>query len=192
LVRRIDREAELFAAVLDLLREVGYDRLTMDAVSARAHVSKATIYRHWPGKAELVVDALRQQHFDRVEVVDTGSLRGDLIAMLRQVADMCFADSSVLAAIGFAMQSNPELAEIVRTQVLPQGRCNDDTMIRRAIERGELPASALDFEFLHELVPALILTRTLAQGQPLDDEYLAKVVDQIMIPLLHHSAVAVA
>src|SRR5918911_2879468 len=148
LVRRIDREAELFAAVLDLLREVGYDRLTMDAVSARAHVSKATIYRHWPAKADLVADTLRHQHFDRVRVPDTGTLRGDLLATLNQVAEMCFADCPVLQAIGFAMQSNPELAEIVRAQVMPEARCNDDTIIRRAVERGELPPTALDFDLL--------------------------------------------
>src|SRR3954449_11409393 len=75
-----EREAELYEAVLELLREVGYDALTMDAVATRTRSSKATLYRQWGGKAELVVKALRSQkpHFDEV---DTGSLRGDLHAI---------------------------------------------------------------------------------------------------------------
>ncbi|MBB5870760.1 AcrR family transcriptional regulator [Allocatelliglobosispora scoriae] len=185
MVRRIDREPELFAAVLDLLREVGYERLTMDAVSARAHVSKATIYRHWPGKPQLVAEALRQKHFETAVLPDTGDLRDDLLAMLQVMARMCMDDAPMLQSIAFAMQSNAELAEIVRAQVLPEKRCDVEDVIRRAVERGQLPATALEFDLVHELVPALLLTRFIAHGQPLDDEYMVRVVDQILIPLLH-------
>ena len=76
-----DREQELLAAAIDVLREVGYDRLTFDAVAAAARASKATLYRKWPHKQELVIDALALfMGCPAEEDPDTGSLRGDLIA----------------------------------------------------------------------------------------------------------------
>ena len=75
-----EREAELYGAVLDLLREVGYDAVTMDAVAARTRSSKATLYRQWGGKAELVVRAMRSQKPGGIADIDTGTLRGDLLA----------------------------------------------------------------------------------------------------------------
>src|SRR5277367_6924805 len=71
------RDAALRDAALELLAEIGYDRLTIDSVAARAHASKTTIYRRWSGKAELVVDALNCLQRSR-PAPDTGSLRGDL------------------------------------------------------------------------------------------------------------------
>ena len=75
------REAEILAATMEVLADVGYDRLTMDAVAQRAKASKATLYRRWNGKVSLVIDALHHhhQHDSPPVIVDTGSLRGDLI-----------------------------------------------------------------------------------------------------------------
>src|SRR5436190_18041434 len=77
-----DREREILDAALEVLAEVGYDRLTMDAVALKAKASKATLYRRWNGKGSLVIDALHHhhQHEATAEPVDTGSLRGGLIA----------------------------------------------------------------------------------------------------------------
>ncbi|MGC5409962.1 TetR/AcrR family transcriptional regulator, partial [Streptomyces sp. DT225] len=82
-----ERESELYAAVLDLLREVGYDALTMDAVAARTHSSKATLYRQWGSKPALVVTALRHNKPGTLGEVDTGSLRGDFHAVLNRSDD---------------------------------------------------------------------------------------------------------
>src|SRR3954454_20971276 len=77
-----DRERQILDAALEVLAEVGYDRLTMDAVAQRAKASKATLYRRWNGKVSLVIDALHHHHQQETPPtpVDTGSLRGDLIA----------------------------------------------------------------------------------------------------------------
>src|ERR1700756_903804 len=84
-----EREAELYEAVLDLLREVGYDALTMDAVAARTKSSKATLYRQWGGKAELVAKAVRHgKPGGFADEVDTGSLRSDLHALTLR-SDAC-------------------------------------------------------------------------------------------------------
>ncbi|TXS09891.1 helix-turn-helix domain-containing protein, partial [Streptomyces sp. wa22] len=82
-----EREGELYAAVLDLLGEVGYEALTMDAVAARTRSSKATLYRQWGSKAELVVKALRHNKPVQLGEIDTGSLRGDFTATLRRTDD---------------------------------------------------------------------------------------------------------
>ena len=86
------RDAAICDATLALLAEVGYDRMSMDAVAARAKASKATIYRRWPGKQELVLDAVRSRAPGMAVPEDTGSLRGDLLATYRSAAHGVAAD----------------------------------------------------------------------------------------------------
>jgi AcrR family transcriptional regulator len=176
----------LDAAVLALLREVGYDRMTMDAVAARARVSKATIYRRWPGKPQLVAEALRRKHVAVLAPVDTGDLRGDLIGLLSLTARICVEDAPLMQALAFAMERNPELAQLVREQVFPAVRQSSVALVRRAVDRGDLPESAAAKELFHDLAPALLMTRHLAQGDALDEEYLSRVMDQILLPVLAH------
>src|SRR6478672_11048842 len=88
------RDAAICDATLALLLEVGYDRMSMDAVAARAHASKATIYRRWPGKQELVLDAVRARGVGLTVAEDTGSLRGDLMATYRSAIHGSAADDA--------------------------------------------------------------------------------------------------
>ena len=106
--------------------------MTIDAVAARAHVSKATIYRRWDGKAELVVAALRDRQVGVHNPPDTGSLRGDLIELLRATAAICTADCDLMQALTFAMRTNPELERLVRHQVLPAERVASTAVLVRA------------------------------------------------------------
>ncbi|MFJ2114698.1 TetR/AcrR family transcriptional regulator, partial [Streptomyces sp. NPDC087850] len=80
-----ERETELYRAVLDLLREVGYDALTMDAIASRTRSSKATLYRQWKGKPQLVATALRRSKPVSVGELDTGSLRGDFQTLVTRL-----------------------------------------------------------------------------------------------------------
>jgi AcrR family transcriptional regulator len=114
-----EREAELYEAVLDLLREVGYDALTMDAVAARTRSSKATLYRQWGGKAQLVVMALRHSKRGHVEHIDTGSLRGDLHALVA-LEDDCTMErnSALMRGVAMAMHHNDDLREAFRAQLV--------------------------------------------------------------------------
>jgi len=181
------RDPQLFAAVLEVLREVGYDRMTMDAIAARARVSKATIYRHWPGKPELVADAMRHRQIGLAIAETTGSLRTDLIEMVRGAARMCTEDGLLLQALAFAMQTVPELAELVRQQVFPLARRQTELVLGWAAERGE-PATVPDRELFADLVPAVLMTRLLTKGEQLDDAYLVQVVDDILLPVLHKAS----
>lgn len=179
-------DSDLFTVVIDTLREVGFDRMTIDAVAARAHVSKATIYRRWDGKAELVVAALRDRQVGVHNPPDTGSLRGDLIELLRATAAICTADCDLMQALTFAMRTNPELERLVRHQVLPAERVASTAVLVRAAARGEIPPEAGERELFHDLAPALTMSRIVAHGLPADDAFLTQVVDQVLIPVLRY------
>ncbi len=185
--RSAAREFAICDAALALLGEVGYDRMSMDAVAARARASKATIYRRWPGKRELVLDAVRTRVADIVEPPDTGSLRGDIIATLRVMAEgIGGQDAALMAGVLRAMRSTPELADCVRTQVLEQKRYIGQVLVERGIARGELPTDA-DPDVWHEVAPALMFFRILVTDGPVDDAFLTHVADDVLIPLLVHS-----
>ena len=185
--RSAAREFAICDAALALLDEVGYDRMSMDAVAARARASKATIYRRWPGKRELVLDAVRTRVADIVEPPDTGSLRGDIIATLRVMAEgIGGQDAALMAGVLRAMRSTPELADCVRTQVLEQKRYIGQVLVERAVARGELPTDA-DPDVWHEVAPALMFFRILVTDGPVDDAFLTHVADDVLVPLLARS-----
>ncbi|MGY0486020.1 TetR/AcrR family transcriptional regulator [Streptomyces sp. WG-D5] len=179
-----EREAELYGAVLELLREVGYDAVTMDAVAARTRSSKATLYRQWGGKAELVVRALRSQkpHFDEV---DTGSLRGDLHAMaLRE--DDCHMEqnSALMRGLMVAVHANPDLLAAVKEWIVEPEMSGVDRMLRRAVDRGEIRADNPALNYLIHMLIGAFVTRTLIDEQPPTQEYLASYIDAVVLPAL--------
>jgi AcrR family transcriptional regulator len=186
------REFAICDAALALLAEVGYDRMSMDAVAARAHASKVTIYRRWPGKRELVLDAVGSRVADIVEPPDTGSLRGDIIATLRVMADgIGGQDAALMAGVLRAMRSTPDLADCVRNQVLERKRYIGRLLVERAVARGELPPGA-DADVWHEVAPALMFFRILVTDGPVDDAFLTHVADDVLVPLLVRSGQATA
>jgi AcrR family transcriptional regulator len=182
------RDVAICDATLALLLEVGYDRMSMDAVAARAHASKATIYRRWPGKQELVLDAVKARGVVLTVAEDTGSLRGDLVATYRSAAHGSAADDAdLIAGVLRAMRSTPELADCVRTQVV-ESKCEvARTIVARAVARGELPEET-DPLILHEVASALWFHRVLVVGARVDDAFITHVVDDVLMPLLDRSS----
>jgi AcrR family transcriptional regulator len=179
------RQEAILGATLELLAESGYDQLTMDAVAARARCSKATIYRRWPGKAELVVQAVRRHAGDPVPgAADTGTLRGDLVAALAAMrASLAGQDAALLVGLLMATRRDAELASVVRNQVLASKREVFGAAVARAAARGELPATA-DHALLAEIGSAMLLSRLLVTGEPLDDSFVAYLVDAVLLPVL--------
>jgi len=170
-----------------LLAEVGYDRMTMDAVAARARASKATIYRRWTGKRELVIDAVNCRAAHPMQPPDTGSLRGDIIATLRVMAEgMGREDANLVAGVLRAMRSTPELADSVRDHVVEGKRQIGRALVARAVARGELPPGA-DPDVFHDIAPALMFFRVLVTGDPVDDAFLGHITDDVLVPLLARS-----
>jgi len=182
------RDVAICDATLALLLEVGYDRMSMDAVAARAHASKATIYRRWPGKQELVLDAVKARGVGLTVAEDTGSLRGDLVATYRSAVHGSAADDAdLIAGVLRAMRTAPELADCVRSQVI-ESKCDVSRIIvARAVARGELPAET-DPLIMHEVASALWFHRVLVVGGPVDDAFIAHVVDDVLMPLLDRSS----
>ncbi|MEU6351330.1 TetR/AcrR family transcriptional regulator [Streptomyces sp. NPDC047072] len=179
------RKAELYAAVLDLLREVGYDTLTMGAVAARARCSKATLYRQWAGKPELVAQALRRQKPVTLADIDTGSLRGDLSEMVVQADHRRLAeDTALLRGLAQAAQSHPDLFEALRDLVIDPELAGLDALLSRAVERQEISAGSPARTYVpHALLGALIAHELVEEG-PADRTFLRDYVDGVILPAL--------
>jgi AcrR family transcriptional regulator len=181
------RERAILDAALELLRQVGYDRLSMDAVAERAHAGKATIYRHWSGKAELMADAVRRRKCDRLGISpDTGSLRSDLLATLAQLsASMTTDDAAIITGVISAMRTDAVLGELMRTQVFDNNRQRFDQIVERAEARGELPQNS-SADLVSELIPALMINRLVIHGEPITEAFSVHLVDDVIMPLLIH------
>ncbi|MGW3492570.1 TetR/AcrR family transcriptional regulator [Streptomyces sp. NPDC001020] len=180
-----EREAELYGAVLDLLREVGYDALTMDAVAARTRSSKATLYRQWGGKAELVVKAIRHSKRGRTNEIDTGSLQGDLHA-LAALEDDCTRErnSALMRGVAMAMHHNPDLRQAFREQIVEPEMVQFRHMLQRAIDRGEIRPDCPALDFLPHMMVGGFITRALLDDQPPTRAFLTSYIDAVVLPAL--------
>jgi AcrR family transcriptional regulator len=182
------RERAILAAVVELLGEAGYEAMTMDAVAARAHASKTTIYRRWRGKPELVKAAVDGYVAGRLPVSsDTGSLRGDLMAVMRAMRSHLTDEFlAMMSGLLHAMRTDPELAGVLRSHLA------DDysaalPIIRRAAGRGEVPPGAEETlaRITHELIEAQLF-RQMAISGSFDEEFSRHVVDDLVLPVLTH------
>jgi AcrR family transcriptional regulator len=183
--RDVARERAILDATLALVAEVGLDRLTMDAVAARAGSSKATIYRRWDGKHELVAGAMRHYVADGLTEVDTGSLRGDLVVLAAEVRRKVTGfDGRLILGLAQASLNDPELCQAIDQQMRDAKNRLPVSVVEHAIARGDLPEGA-DPGLFDEIVPAVAVMRVLA-GQHLDDAFIDHVVDDLLIPALRH------
>ncbi|MBA2806804.1 TetR/AcrR family transcriptional regulator [Streptomyces sp. KM273126] len=180
-----EREAELYTAVLDLLREVGYDALTMDAVAARTRSSKATLYRQWGGKAELVAKAMRFSKPGGFADVDTGSLRGDLHALVGR-ADDCVIEqnSALMRGLFMVVHTNPELLQAFREFLIDPELAEFRRMVQRAVDRGEVPADSPAIEYVVHMMLGAFVTRTLLDELPPTQEFALSYIDAVILPAL--------
>ncbi len=186
--QRTDRHEAICQAVFELLGEVGYDRMSMDAVAARARASKATIYRAWPNKPDLVMEAVTHRFGPAPEPPDTGSLRGDLLAVM--TAALQFAnspDAEVLSGLMTAASRNPELSRTLYDCTYKTKHHTHEAIIARAVARGEV-ASGTDPELLHEVLFSMVLSRKMLATGPFDEAFATHVVDDVLLPVLRRCA----
>jgi len=174
--------------VIELLGEAGYEAMTMDAVAARAHASKTTIYRRWPGKPVLVRAAVDEYLAGRLlRAADTGSLRGDLLAVMRAMPGHLTDEFlALMSGLTHALRQDPELAQVLRAHLIGQVPVAE-VIIGRAAARGEVPARApADLARLaHEVIEAQLF-RQMMTGGPLDGAFAEHVVDDLVLPVLDH------
>ena len=179
------REAILRAAIT-LVAEVGYDRMTVEALAARAGVSKPTIYRRWPGgKKDIIVDAIRSKHAGFDSLPDAGSLRGDLLALLGAMVAHIDEDAHLAGGLISQLRDSEELAALMREEVVAHERRRYDGLLARAVERGELSADARITPLLSDVAGAIVFTRAVISAEPLDQPFLEELVDHVLLPILH-------
>ncbi len=176
-----DREQEILAATLDVLADVGYDRLTMDAVATHARASKATLYRRWNGKVALIIDALLSQK-GAPDVPDTGTLRGDLLEVFCGMGGMTDQrQMSVLAAVITAIARDADFAAAFRERFIGPKAAAGVLIFERAIDRGEI-RDDVDLDIITAALPGIVLHRQFLLGEPPTQELITRVIDQIILP----------
>ena len=162
-------------ATLELLAEVGFSALTVEGVASRAGVGKATIYRRWPSKLPLVVEAFGR--LPALEESDTGDLVSDLKRMLRAYLELFNATplGAVLPSLAGERAHNPELGKLF--DPVMRGRRRPLTRaLERAVERGELPGD-LDLDLAADLIVGPIAVRLFFTGGRIQPKIVDPIVD---------------
>lgn len=176
-----DRELEILEAALAVLADVGYDRLTMDAVAHRAKASKATLYRRWTNKVSLVIDALLVQKAAPT-LPDTGSLRGDLMETFCGFGGLMDPQAvATLSSVLTAMTRDAEFAKEFRTRVIGPKLAVSKAIYERAVARGEVRAD-LDIDLFGPALAGILLHRAYLLGEAPSRDLIARVIDQIIVP----------
>lgn len=179
------REQAILDAAMELVAEIGYNRITMDAVATRAQASKATMYRKWPGKAELVAEGLRRCCDAEAKCVpDTGTLRGDLAAVVTQMSDGIAGDNGALfLGLLEAFRDDDVLRGLFKQQVTR--RCGEvaEVVLARTVDRGET-VRKLNGENIIQLAFSQLFMTTLLSGKPPTAAAQRCLVDEVLMPLL--------
>ncbi|MFF8268586.1 TetR/AcrR family transcriptional regulator [Streptomyces sp. NPDC016562] len=179
-----EREQEFYDAVLEQLREQGYEALTMEGIAARASCGKSTLYRQWRTKPQLVAAALRADRRGTLTAVDTGTLAGDLREAARIAAGTSGRDTRLTQALGHAVLSDEELQAALREALVEPELAAFDVMVGRAVARGEIAADHPAVEFLPAQLMGVLRIRPLLEGQYADAAYLVRFVDAVILPAL--------
>ncbi len=180
--RSIEREQEILRGAITALVEEGYDAITIEGIASRAGAGKATLYRRWRNKAELVADAIRGHACTEVPMPDTGDVRADLRTYLKGMFD-AFAgvDGPLMVAFMAERIHHPELGEAFERRFLADRRRYLRAIVQRAVERGEL-APGTDVELLSEVGPALMLHEFVLRHGRLRRDLPERIVAQFFPP----------
>jgi AcrR family transcriptional regulator len=168
-------------AAIELVVEDGYPALTMERIAVRASVSRAALYRRWPNKVELVVDAIESLVKAQGTLPDTGRLRDDVVEFLSTLVRNRSADMEAYEALIAAAMGDPDLGNRCRDTLLVRFSDSFRTIVTRGVDRGELPADT-DLELLADVIPALALYRAQTTGQRLDEEFIDRMAEQFFTP----------
>lgn len=183
------RDAVILEAAIDVLAEAGFDSMTMDQVAARAKAGKATVYRRWASKADLVRDALiwmNRHSLDLDHLPDTGTLRGDLLALLKpQSTEARERKFRVLSGLGSFFSQHPDFAEAGQDGIFGPWAAANRTLMQRALDRGEFPPHA-DIALANQVIISMTSFRGLIQRKPLGPRFFAELIDSVLLPILQN------
>jgi AcrR family transcriptional regulator len=178
-----EREVEIFDVTTRLLIDSGYDKLTLDAVATAAKASKATLYRRWSGKAELVIDALAHaKNFAHVAPSDSGSLRGDLLAAACDQGGLTDEmPMAVLGAVLPALHRDPELFRAFHERLIEPRMTAATEAFERARARGEI-GSGTDLRLLAQILPAICAHQLFVLGETVTRQRIEQIIDDVVLP----------
>ena len=179
------RDADILASTLDLLAERDYERLTLDEVAARTGKAKTTLYRRWAAKEDLVLAAVRSagRPPEAQALPDTGSLRGDLLAVIDS-AWLGGTDrrQAIFAGLASATRSSARLADAIRADVTEPYVGVYRRLLDRAVDRGEVEARfAPAVPVLAEVIPAMSSHRLDADGEAAGRAFFVSVIDDVVL-----------
>jgi AcrR family transcriptional regulator len=178
---RADKTAAIAEAVLDELAENGYGRLSMEAVAKRAGVGKSALYRRWPSKQHMIIAVTSELSLELAEAPHTGSLRGDVLALLSAVADWLTHPrfSRIFPDLIAEANRDPELARALARSIGEPRRSRAVEVLDRAVRRSELPPDA-DREVALDLLAALVYWHVSVRGVRPDAGYLERTADTVL------------
>lgn len=186
------RDADILEAALDVLAEAGYDGMTMDMVAVRAKAGKATVYRRWRSKEELVLEAvahMKRGQVDLDRLPDTGTLRGDLLGLFRpQSIKVAERKLKVMAGLTSMLAQHQNLAEATNSVMVEPWATAHRALMQRAVERGEISASA-DIATASQVIPSMAAYRALIQRRPFEKDFLVALIDGVLLPALRGGSV---
>lgn len=180
-------DKEILEAAVEILSTVGYEKMTLMMVAKKVKAGKGAMYRRWPTKAALILEAI--QHLKSKEasvdlLPDTGTLRGDILALFKPKSVKDFNKSfKIMSGLVEMIAQHPELAEAGhRAMIEPWIRINR-ILMKRAFERGEIKTDA-GIESASEVIPFAIAYRTIVLQQSLDTAAFTKLLDHVVLPAL--------
>jgi AcrR family transcriptional regulator len=179
-------ERAILEAALEQLGTVGWNGLTMEGIAAGAQTGKAAVYRRWPSKEDLVVDALQAGLPRLREAPDLGSVRADLLELCRRVREAMYSRPG-LALRSVLHECDASQAERFHGVIL--AGVVDPTMqllrevIHRGIERGDVRPDAAN-GYVFDAIPAMMMYRSKVCASEWSETDLAEMIDHLMMPLL--------
>lgn len=177
------RDADILEAARVELAERGYDRMTMAGVAARAGAGKATVYRRWSSKADLVIDSIicaAQAALGIDDVPDTGSLQGDLESV-KAIASRDDAVWGALSGLISEVGHSPELRDAVHERLVWPRVALVRALLARAEARGET-VPGVDLDLIAAVPTAMIVYRLKVTGEPVDGAFLTAMIDDVVVP----------
>jgi AcrR family transcriptional regulator len=178
--RSAEVDQAILVAAIRMLADHGFDGLTMEGVASEAGVGKATVYRRWPSKTELVLDAIRSMK-PMVAHPDHGDVRSDLVELV--AGAISWGDggeyTEVVSALMSELRRNTELASVYREQFLAPRRVESLALIQRGIERGEIRPD-VDIDLVLDMLVGTIVYRSMITGGELTEAVAERAVDQVL------------
>lgn len=186
------RDGAILDAAIDVLVEVGYVCMTMDMVARKAKAGKATLYRRWESKSELILGAIARMQETRSVIPDplpdTGTVRRDLLALFEpQSADEVERRLKVMTGIASVIAYDSAFYEIGDAAIIKPWADACLAIMQRGLDRGEITATGVSIQMLARIVPSMAVSRALLQREPSDRAFLLALIDGVLMPALAKS-----